>query len=62
MSAPAPPQALRPLVLDPALLETKLANATVAHALQAAAFITGEHAVFVPNRRAADDVGGDSRN
>jgi len=43
-------KALRPLVLDPALLETKLANATVAHALQAAAFITGEHAVFVPNR------------
>ena len=44
------PQALRPLILDPALLESKLANATVCHTLQAAVFITGEHAVHVRNR------------
>jgi len=41
---------LRPLILDPSLLEAKPANKTVASALLAAVYITGEHAQFVQNR------------
>jgi len=41
---------LRPLVLDPALLEEKQSNKTVGEALNSAAWITGEYSEFVTNK------------